>query len=71
MHIHVPGAPVPLSYFYPILVILTGNIYMHLTLRLYKFEFLPDRTIDYEVSCPLASKISMSHFFLGFYSDPF
>ena len=36
--------------FYPILFILAGNEDMHKTLE--EFEFWPDRTTDYGVSCP-------------------
>ena len=42
------------SRFYPILFILAGNEAMHKISD--EFEFRPDRTTDYGVSCPLRSK---------------
>ena len=41
-------------FFDPILFILAGNEDMHKISD--EFEFRPDRTTDYEVSCPWASK---------------
>ena len=41
-------------FFYPILFILAGNEDMHKILE--EFEFWPDRTTDYGVSCPWPSK---------------
>ena len=43
------------SVFSPILFILAGNAYMHKISD--EFEFRPDRTTDYGVSCPWASEI--------------
>ena len=40
-------------FFYPILYMLAGNEYMHKISD--EFEFGPDRTTDYGVSCPLES----------------
>ena len=47
-------SPPFLGCFYPILFILAGNKDMHKISD--EFEFWPDRTIDYGVSCPWASK---------------
>ena len=53
-----------------ILLILSCNKNKHLSLD--EFEFPPDQTTDYGVSCPWASKTSVSPLFLGWYwSNPF
>ena len=49
--------------FYPILFILAGNEDMHKISD--EFEFQPDRTTDYGVSCPWASKKNSHRFIMG------